>query len=125
MPPTTVTLTAVREYCQPADCTEPGCAYVDHPCCPDVWPDQWSEWVDPENPQTWLTEPADDPGEPVPLQLPVAQAIAFARRWHGAVWDASEGEFSTDDYRTGRESLDTLFISGPDAAVAAVLSHVN
>lgn len=125
MPPTTVTLTAVREYYQPADCTEPDCTYHDHPYCPDVEPDQWSEWVDPEDPQTWLSELADDPGEPIPLELPIAQAIAFARRWHGAIWDAREGEYQTDDYRTGRKSLDTLFISGPDAAVAAVLSHTN
>jgi len=125
--PTTVTLRAVREYCQPADCEAPDCDYHGHPYCPDVEPDQWSEWIDPDRAAYtggWLTEPCDDPGEPIELTLPLARAIAFARRWHGAVWDVRDGEYSTDDYRTGRESLDTLFISGDDDAVTFVLNAI-
>lgn len=69
----------------------------------------------------WYRDPPDDEteamgqGERVELVLPLYQAAEFVLGWHGSVWDFNiEGFYSTDDYRTGRESMDTLFVQdGP------------
>jgi hypothetical protein len=95
----TVTLTALREYVQPTGVE-------------DEYPHEWAEYFDPERIAIMGcgTQPGDDPGERIPLHLTPEQARQFIADWHGAIWDVREGEYGTDCYRTGRESMDVLFI---------------
>jgi len=125
--PATVTLRAVREYTLPAGpCGSLHCTEDDD--CREGEPPQWGEFIDPLSPHTgygWYNEPTDDPGEPIEVVLAPWVAAEIIRDWPGGVWDATESFYSTDCYRTGRESALTLFVEGPGEVFALNMSGIG
>ena len=93
----------------------------------DEEPLRASHWMDPESPIVhWFVPRHDDEfyeiegDEPVEVVLPLVAAARLITEWPGAVWDHSEGEWSTIDYQYGVEHNQTLFVDGPAEVWAVV-----
>lgn len=70
-----------------------------------------SGWVDPTNPYGGFTS-EDEPMNHILDTL--AELVHFIVDFPGGVWDFSEGEYHTEDYRTGRERQVTLHVADKD-----------
>lgn len=115
---TTIRLSAVHEYMKFPDIDDDG----------DTEPLRVSHWMDPESPIVhWFIPTADEDFDPlegderIVVELPVVQAARLIVDWPGAVWDYSEGNWSTIDYRHGIEHNQTLFVDADNPEMLAVL----
>lgn len=82
----------------------------------DLWGEAFTAWLNENR-------------EGIVFEYTIADAAQLAADWYGAIWARQVGHVEDgvyeQDYRTGRDTMETLHIDGPDDKVEAVLTLMD
>lgn len=106
---------------------------------PDTYPESETGFTDPHNPWGGWKVRTDDEGRRINAGDPrwpdayievaefdnLWEAAEFVVDFPGGVWNFREGEWSTEDYRTGRQREVTLHVDDHEEGVFAIAEIIQ